>query len=361
MRPTATLLALALAALPAAAGALEFGVNTRHAPQLNAAVADTMARRNLRHARVDLIAGSDPAAVREFARMVRAHGGQVQAVLQTSHQWDHRCDPDLARVEQDAWRQAWATVDAVKDVIHDFELLNESQRRPEIEREVRWNTAGEATAPYEAGRCVATLAAVLRGMSRAVADVRTRSGLPLRIILGTIGRDFGFLWFMRAQGVQWDVTGFHVYPRLRARSLLDDRWYGPGGPLARLAAFGKPVHVNEFNCGEIYDRGYENRPGAPLTESCLRGLARHLQELRRQRVADVEAVHLYELFDEPHKAAPEDRFGLAWAMGRPKPHLFLATAIAGGELAPHERAEVTRRGLLSDAQIDEARARAAGR
>ncbi|HZY18404.1 MAG TPA: hypothetical protein VFE82_07975 [Ramlibacter sp.] len=354
----ASFLALTLATLASGADAVEFGINSRHEPELNEAVAALMEQRNFRSARVDLITGDDLAGLRDFARRVRGNGGEVQVVLQTSHQWDHGCDPDLERVEQGAYREAAAAVHQVKDLVHDFELLNEAQRRPEIEREVPWNSAGLATAPYEGKACVASLAAALRGMSRAVADIRADSGLPLRTILGTVGRDFGFLSFMRGQGVQWDVTGFHVYPRLRGRSLLDDHWYGPGGPLAQLAAFGKPVHINEFNCGEIYDWRYENRAGRSRTESCLQSLSRHLGELQQQDAAVVEAVHFYQLLDEPRKPAPENRFGLVHRLGRPKPHLYLAAAVAGGELSHEERAEVTQRGLLTDAQIDAARSRA---
>ena len=38
------------------------------------------------------------------------------------------------------------------------------------------------------------------------------SGLPLRVVMGVIGRDFGLLSYLQDEGVQWDVTGFHVYP-----------------------------------------------------------------------------------------------------------------------------------------------------
>jgi hypothetical protein len=359
MRVHAVLLPVVLALSAGTAGAVVFGANARHPPADAAAVAAILAERNLRIVRVDLIAGQDPAALRAFATRVRASGGQVQAVLQTSHQWALRCDADLGGVEQGAYREAAAAIDAVKDLVHDFELLNESQRHPQIEREVPWNSAGTAVAPYEGKACVASLAAALRGMSRAVADVRVASGLPLRSILGVIGRDFGFLSFLRAKGVPWDVTGFHVYPRLASRSLLDDRWYGAGGPLAQLAAFGKPVQINEFNCGEIYDRGYEDQAGRPRTEACLQSLARHLRELQRQDVAMLEAVLFYELLDEPAKPAPESRFGLLRRIGQPKAHLFLAAAVAGGELSAGERLELTRRGLLTDAQIDDARSQAA--
>jgi hypothetical protein len=145
------------------------------------------------------------------------------------------------------------------------------------------------------------------------------------------------------------VTGYHIYPHYGDASLLSDPWYGTGGPLAQLAAFGKPVHINEFNCGEIYDSDYGNQPGDAKTETCLKSLARHLKELRTQKIANIEVLHLYELFDEPAKAPPENRFGLMKATGAAKPHIFVAADLAGGALSAEERLELSRRGWAGGA------------
>jgi hypothetical protein len=193
-------------------------------------------------------------------------------------------------------------------------------------------------------------------MSRAIRDARQSSGLPLRAILGLAGRDFGFLSFMQEQGVLFDVIAFHPYQEFAQDSLLHDPWWGPGGPYAQLAKFGKPVHVNEFNCGEIYRAAYENQPGQPLTEQCMQALKKHLADLVNQRSVKIESVHFYELLDEPEKGRPEGQFGLMYDLQRPKPQLYLYTAFAGGKLTPQERQEITRRGLMSDAEIDARRA-----
>jgi len=349
----AAALAFVFAAFPASAPVPapvpDFGIISHHDGTLNEQVAWLMRQRGFKHARMDLMWERDPSALRDQASRIRANGGTVQVSLQVAYQWDHSCNRNLASLEQQAHDQAATLINAVKDVIHDFELLNEVQLRPEIQQEVTWNSAGTSAAPYKGKPCVAALTAALRGMSRAVADVRASSGLPLRSILGVVGRDFGYLSYMRQQGVQWDVTGFHVYPKADQRSLLADPWYGPGGPFAQLASFGKPVHVNELNCGEIYAPDFGSRASV---EKCLRGLTRHLWAIRRQQVAHIEAVYFYELFDEPQKEAPENRFGLMQDLAHPKVLLFLASAFAGGALSAGERLELTSRGLLTDAEID---------
>lgn len=338
----------------ASASAMDFGINTHQVgtASANAQVAAVMQQRNLKTMRVDLMYDRDPAAVRDQVQRIRANGGRAEAVLMTAFQWDQSCSQALATVEQDAYRQTSTAVGAVKDLVQDFELLNETQLRAEIRQEVAWNTAGTASAPYQNKPCVASLAAALRGMSRAVRDVRASSGLPLRTILGLVGRDFGFATFMQQSGVLVDVIGFHVYPYSYHASLLTDPWYGDGGPLKQLAALGKPVHINEFNCGEIYDAGYENRAGGQVTEACLQGMARHLKDLKGQAIANVESLHVYELLDEAAKPAPENRFGLMVDIDTPKVHMTLVAALAGATLSSDERLQLTSRGLLTPAELD---------
>lgn len=330
--------------VPAWAWGIDFGINIHRGGALDAQVAALMQARNFRSARMDLPWDADATDLRDQASRIRANGGTVEVSLQVAFQWDASCSTDLSGIEQQAYAQAVPAIDGVKDLVQDFELLNETQLRPEIQREVPWNSAGSATAPYVDKPCVAALVAALRGMSRAAADVRASSGLPLRTIVGVVGRDFGFLTFLRQQGVQWDVTGFHIYPLASQRSLLSDAWYGAGGPLAQLAAFGKPVRINEINCGEIYQPDY----GTPSSiETCLRGLARHLNDLIAQQAAVIESVSFYALFDEPEEPAPENRFGLMQDIDHPKLHLFLATAFAGGQLTAGERQALDDLGLIA--------------
>jgi hypothetical protein len=340
--------------MSANAFAFEIGVNnhTAGSATTNSQVAGIMAQRNLKTVRLDYWSGMDQAGFHDLANKIKANGGKTEVTLQVGFQWNNSCPQDLVGTENAAYNETVTLVNQIKDVVTDIELLNEVQLRPEIMNAVPWNSVGTSTAPYAGKPCVNSLTSALRGMSRAIRDVRNSSGIPLRTMLGAVGRDFGFLTYMQQQGVLFDVVGYHVYPREENGNLTTDTWYGPGGPLAQLASFNRPVHLNEFNCGEIYDSGYENQAGAADTEKCLRSLTKHLKALRGQTIANLESIHIYELLDEGGQPTPFNHFGLMYNLSSPKIHLYLVTAFAGGTLSAAERYEITKRGLLTDAEID---------
>jgi hypothetical protein len=330
--------------------ALEFGL-VLHA-STDPVLADLMKTRNFKTARQDLSANTDITARRAHVNRIRANGGSVEVTLQNSYQWNNTCPQDFANVETKSYNEAYAIVDKFKDVIYDYELLNEVSLRPETKAEVPWNTAGTSATPYENKPCYATMVAVLKGMSRAVRDIKAKSGYPLRVILGAVGRDFGFLTFMKNKGVVFDVVGWHIYPSDTQKSLLTDTWYGTGGPLYQLSLFNKPVRINEFNCGNIYDGNYDNKPGSATTLACFQAYKKHVKDLFNQaHIAKLESVTLYELFDEPDKAGAEGRFGLMYDINKPKDHLFIITAFAGGNLSTSEQQKVTSLGILTDKEI----------
>lgn len=329
--------------------ALDFGLAIHG--NTDPAIADLMKARNFKTARQDLTANTNVADRRAHVSRIRANGGRVEVTLQNSYQWNNTCPQDFANVEAKSYNEAYAIVDKYKDIIYDYELLNEISLRPETKAEVPWNSAGTSTAPYEGKPCYATMVSVLKGMSRAIRDIKASSGYPLRVILGAVGRDFGFLTFMRQKGVVFDVVGWHIYPHASNTSLLKDSWYGTGGPLARLAVYNLPVHINEFNCGEIYDGDYDNNPGSAKTLACFQAYKKHVSDLYNQNLINLESLHIYELLDEPKKSGPESRFGLMYDLNKPKDHLYIITAFAGGNLSASEQQRVTSLGILTDTEI----------
>ena len=121
-----------------------------------------------------------------------------------------------------------------------------------------------------------------------------------------------------------------------------------------MAKFNKPIHINEFNSGEIYaksseqgEENYENEIGKPTTEKGFRSLYKHLNTIVNQKQANIEAVYFYEACDEPHKEIPENRFGLYYdtEMKNPKISLLIATAFSGGYLSEAEKELLKERGF----------------
>ena len=337
--------------------ALEWGVNVHDGGGDPETMARRLADRNLKSVRMDLW-GNDPVYLAKFRRaatLFNARGIKIQAVIFTAFSPGQRRNQDLKadllEVEQAAYKETRSQVDATKDLLLDYEMGNEiTLGTPHILAE---GVTGQKATDFDtpSGRLQA---AVLRGMSKAIHEVGTASGLPLRIILGTVNRHWGFLAFMQQQGVLFDVVGYHIYPWEKHAPLDQDPWFGTGGPLGQLAVFKKPIAINEFNAGEIYSgtpgqpkQDYLNRPGDLLTETGFKGLDKHLKEILHQTVANVEAIFFYEVVDEARKAPPENRFGLYYdtAMQKPKISLLLATSYAHGTLSQAERKELTDRGI----------------
>ncbi|HEX5355058.1 MAG TPA: hypothetical protein VFW93_02485 [Aquabacterium sp.] len=332
---------------------LQWGVNVHQPIDQWPKVQEVIAPRGLTRVRLDMWAKDSKRnmQMRAFATKLRSQGIEVSAVLFDSYANGYpaaqNCDVDLAVVEQSAYKEISQYIAQVDDVIHDFELLNEIPLYPNIKTML---SKGHDAADFDTP-CGRLQAANLRGMSRAIVDERKRTGLPLRIILGTVARSFGFYKFMQSQGVSFDVVGYHIYPIDKNKSLDQDPWFGDGGALGQLARFNKPIHINEFHCGEIYKPTFENKADQPETETCLRSVARHLKDIANFKGGRIESVYMYELTDEPRKHAPENRFGLMYDLDTPKVGLFLLTAFAGGKLSEPEQRELTRRQLLTPAQI----------
>lgn len=339
-----------------AAHAIQWGVDVHYRDVNPKVLVKTLKACHFTCVRLD-VAGPNTNALARFRRVAsplhKSHI-RIEAVLFTSFAWgpsrEHVPGSNLRQIEASAYAQTRFQVEQTKDLVQDYELQNEVSLYPHIKLK---GSTGQSAADFDTptGRLQA---AVLRGMSRAIQDVRKASHLPLRIILTTTDRSFGFLSFMQQQGVTFEVVGYHIYPWEKHKPLDADPWFGPGGPLGQLAKFGKPIVINEFNAGEIYSGApghpgpnYENQAGKPETELGFRSLDKHLKELVNQHSANLEAVLFYELCDEPAKQVPENRFGLFYdsALQKPKISLSIAASFAGATLSQAQRNALAKRGL----------------
>jgi hypothetical protein len=332
---------------------IQWGVNFHIPPELWDKIPDVIAPRGITRIRVG-VWGNDPAYIKRLRAMLTnmaSHNIKAEAIIFNAYARDYpkakMCNADLAEVEKESYEASKQAVAQTQDLIQDFEMLNEAPLYPGVQAP---GTSGREASDFDTP-CGRMQAANLRGMSRAIVDERKRTGRPLRSILGTVSRNFGFYKFMLTQGVSFDVSGYHIYPHDKHKTLDVDPWFGPGGLFAQLAQINKPVIMNEFNCGETYEPDFENQADQPKTETCFRGFAKHMKAIVGQKVAHIEAIYLYELVDEPGKKPPENRFGLMRDLSTPKVSMLLASAFAGGTLSKSEVAEITRRNLLTQEQI----------
>jgi len=342
---------------PAPAPALPFmsGVNVHEggaSTAENTQIASILHQRNIKKIRMDIYA--DYPLVRDLCEKHRGNGGKVEGIIFTTYHQDNTIYPSgqWATIEADAYNQTYAVVDSMKDIIQDWELMNEINIRAPMLADVAFNSAETSTAPFLASDAYVAFVPIIRGMADAIHDVGIASGIQMRTILGLAGRDFGMLQFFIDGGVDVDVIGWHNYPWNFHGSVRTDTWYGAGGAYTRLGAFNRPVTLNEFNAGEIYDPpDYENTENATNTELGFSSNIKHMRDLMLVTECDIESVVWYELLDEPLKSPPESHFGLMYSLTSPKISLFIATAFAGGTLSTAERAELTSRGM-TNAEID---------
>jgi len=333
---------------------IQWGVNIHDGGSNPQNVANKLADRNLKFVRMDLW-GQDPGYLANFiltAKIMQAQNIKIQVVVNSvftngqPRAQDYTAN--LVEVEQSVYNQIKPGIISTKDLISEYELHNEIPLYPDMNLA---GTTGQNASDYDTPAC-RLQAAALRGISKAIDDVRKLYNLPIRIILGTVDRRFGFLAYMQQQGVLFDIVGYHTYPYEQYAPLDQDPWFGTGGPLGQLATFNKPISINEFNCGEIYSN-YENKAAQPVTESGYRCIYKHANEVVKQKIADVESVYFYEVYDEPLKGIPESYFGLYYdtSMENPKISLLLAAAYAGGSLSPAEQDSLTKRNFLFNSTV----------
>lgn len=141
-----------------------------------------------------------------------------------------------------------------------------------------WGPASGVTAlEYHGGRW-AKVSAALKGMSDAVVQIDP----SLRKAIGTAGwGHIGAFERMKQDGIQWDISVWHHYG-----ADLE-------GALKRVAQFGKPIWLTEFN-----------HPSGSQKDGVVKqaqGLAAMIKKFRVLRETyNLEAAHVYELLDETY-------------------------------------------------------------
>jgi hypothetical protein len=311
----------------------------------------THAQRGLKRYRFDVpLTGDGTAAVQLLQTLVplsHAHHITLHPILYVPFTWGDATDngryPSTdAGLEAQGYDRVRPIVERFAADIRDWELQNELSLRKGFK-------SGTGRSPGDYATPLAhQWAAVLRGMSRAIHDVRTRTGRPLRAVVDTVYADFGLVPFLEAQGALVDKLAYHYY---YGAGTSPYQVSAPGGTIdvfAEMKQLGKPVIVNELNAAEIY----APLKGQPYDDAkALVSLKTHIDHLLNQKEANIEGAEFYELYDEPGKNAAESNFGLMQDPTHPKTQLLLATAYTCGRLSAEERAALVTSGLFTEASL----------
>jgi len=254
-----------------------------------------------------------------------------------------------AGLEEQGYRCTYPFVLRFASRISHWELQNEVSLIPDV---MRQGATGLVASDYDTpvGR---QWAALMRGMSKAICDVRTRTGQPLLISVDTTETDFGLIPFLQAKGVSIDIFDYHYYPTVDQNPykmpVIVDGWPTGGtvDQFAEMEKIGMPVVINEFNSG-----GLRSAP-APSEYDQLLSLKQHIDYYRRQTRANVVGLQYYELYDEYWLTGQTD-FGLMKTPGQPKIQMFLAAVYACGKLAQEDKNALLASGVFTKRELNAA-------
>jgi arabinogalactan endo-1,4-beta-galactosidase len=267
----------------------------------------------------DLADDTDPYEVQMYQDMValaKLYGISLRPILFTPFAFGDRTDQgkypagDGDALYQQGYNRTYNFVRNFKQDINEWEMGNEINLLATDSGGNRLYGKGWTASEFDMPT-MNDWAALLRGMSDAINRINAENHLHLRKTLNTTSTMFGFLDFMASKGVGFDIISYHYYELLGTDP--HNYWGGvrPNFDLFKqLATYHRSVVFNEVNCAEIYNLGYENQAGQPVTETGFSSLNATLNYLKNQEDARIESVSIYELLDEPAKAAPEKRFGL---------------------------------------------------
>jgi hypothetical protein len=227
-----------------------------------------------------------------------------------------------------AFDLAVAMISRFKDDIRIWELGNEPEN-PALIRpcEIRddgtqypceWGIAsGRDVLDYYGPRW-AQASAILKGLSDGAVSVDP----TIVKAMGTAGwGHIAAFERMKNDGIRWDISVWHIYGE-------DPEW-----AFKRLAAYGHPIWITEFNNPYGSQRGDEEQAGG------LKSMMERLKALAP--TYKVQAAFVYELMDEPYWAPDFEAYmGLVrvvprpdggWRTGEPKPAYATARSLIRGE------------------------------
>jgi hypothetical protein len=270
----------------------------------------------LKSYRVDISSLSQVDRLGELVKLAKARGIEILPVITPKFSLSKESTEDLYKW---SFNLAVKLVSRFKNEIRVWELGNEMEigaiiRPCEMRDDGRqypceWGPAGGVNVLDYFGPRWKKVSSVLKGLSDGTASVDPK----IRRAMGTAGwGHIGAFERMRLDGIEWDISVWHMYGQ-------DPEW-----AFEKLAAYGKPIWVTEFN----HPKG--SKSGEPEQANGIRLWIARLRELADKY--DVETAHIYELLDEEYWGEDfEAKMGLvrlesdgagSWKAGEAKPAYF---------------------------------------
>jgi len=159
--------------------------------------------------------------------------------------------------------------------------------------------------------------AAVRGKLRGLLDGVRAGNAKARGALGISGGcNVGFLQALYNDGLRWDITVAHPYDSWgdpENLTLTYDHSQANGScaksnMMAALASFGKPLWLTEFNYTPAVTANDKTAMGTGL-QTMMKRFTSMAQKY------DIEAVDVYEMFDEPAASGNEAYFGIFTSTG----------------------------------------------
>jgi hypothetical protein len=246
----------------------------------------------VRSYRVDVKSPDSIATLDRLIEEAGKHGIDILPVLTPEVDLEQA---DVEQIYTVARRLAFELVRHFQDKIPVWELGNELEnyaiilpcemRDDGTQYPCEWGPAGGLSPLDYFGPRWAKAAAVLKGLSDGV----EAAGTNVKTAMGTAGwGHLGAFERMKADGLDWDITVWHMYGE-------DPEW-----ALKELVRFGKPIWITEFN-----------HPNGSMKseEEQAEGLAHWMDRIEQlSEPYAVEAAHIYELMDETYWAPDFEAF-----------------------------------------------------
>jgi hypothetical protein len=275
--------------------------------------------------RVDVPSTDKVSGLKTLIDLAKPRGIDILPVLAPNLDLDKETVEDLY---EKAHAFAVYYVSRFKDDIDVWELGNELEnyaiikacemRDNGVQYNCDWGPAGGVAPLDYFGPRWAKVSAVLKGMSDGVISVDP----TIRKAMGTAGwGHIGAFERMRQDGIRWDISVWHMYGE-------DPAW-----AFEKLAKYGKPIWVTEFN------HPLGSKQGVVKQAIGLKNSMTRLLELRGK--FNIQAAHIYELLDETYWAPDFEAFmGLIyldkdqhgnWSASGQKPAYCVAQKITFGD------------------------------